>query len=160
MEAALARFGDLPRLETLDEVLNGRVEPPVRKRRLSVVHRSGSEVELRLGLRRLLKDLFDDAPRVLKGPLEQAMADIDGCDLEPEVWVPKKKPRDTSNRQFEAIPEEDQKELQDLESLYVLVKDMWHSAAKEQKEILETLRSDIDRLIVTRRVGWLCQFKA
>jgi len=149
---------DLPRLETLQQVLAGQQAQEVdlalqapgqsRKRNRS----QGWEVELRS----LLKGLLDHGPSVLQGPLGRAIADIDGQEPSPDAWVPKKKAR--GNRPFGDIPPEDQTELDDLRGLYGLVKDMGRSAVDGQKEILDRLKEDIDRLIVYRQVFWLSQF--
>jgi len=154
----------LPRLETLAEVLRpqeAQEVPPLkgpgysRKRKNHVAYRTGSEVELRLRLRSLLKDICDHAPRVLQGPLDRAMADIDGY-IAPDVWVPRKKRGFLPDGRLEPIPSDGLKELEDLQSLRSLVTDMRKCAVKEQMEILESLSMDIYHLIVTRQFFWNC----
>lgn len=159
-----AEDDELPRLETIAEILRpqeAEAVPPLRgpgycrKRKNSVVHRPGLEVSLRLRLRGLLKDLCDNAPRVLQGPLDRAMADIDGC-IAPDVWVSRKMRGFLPNGRVEPIPSDGLKELEDLKGLLSLVTDMQKCARKEQMEILERLSVDVNHLILNRESFWKC----
>jgi hypothetical protein len=156
-----AQDDDPPPLESLAEVLRPQeAVPPLRgpgysrKRKNSVVHRTGLEVSLRLRLRGFLEDLCDNAPRVLQGPLDRAMADIDGC-IAPDVWVSRKM-RGFLNGQVEPIPPDGLKELEDLKGLLSLVTDMQRCARKEQMEVLERLSVDVNNLILNRESFWKC----
>ena len=129
---------DLPRLETLAEVLNDlkkhRLQAATlsRKRAFPIAFPPSARTLGRLSLKDLLQNLFQDAPKVLQGPLERTIALIDD----------RREPRNTWHPTYEEL--EIEADLKAVEGLLDLVKDMARSASADQKDFLDNLKADLE----------------